>query len=183
MLRQRTLKNRSRRPASACTPARASSWCCARRRRRRHRVPSRRSSGAGDDRCAARRNVGDTRLSSTLRADGASISTVEHLMSALAGSRHRQPARRRCRARRCRSWMEAPARSCSCCSRRASSSSRRPSAICASCARSRCATATSGRASIRSTASSSISRSTFRTRCSAAENRQRRRSISPSIRT
>ena len=31
------------------------------------------------------RNVGDTRLSSTLKRDGASISTVEHLMSALAG--------------------------------------------------------------------------------------------------
>ena len=30
-------------------------------------------------------NVGDTRLSSTLRLDGASISTVEHLMSALCG--------------------------------------------------------------------------------------------------
>jgi UDP-3-O-[3-hydroxymyristoyl] N-acetylglucosamine deacetylase len=30
-------------------------------------------------------NVGDTRLSSTLRVDGASVSTVEHLMSALAG--------------------------------------------------------------------------------------------------
>jgi UDP-3-O-[3-hydroxymyristoyl] N-acetylglucosamine deacetylase len=30
-------------------------------------------------------NVGDTRLSSTLALDGASISTVEHLMSALAG--------------------------------------------------------------------------------------------------
>jgi len=30
-------------------------------------------------------NVGDTRLSSTLKRDGASISTVEHLMSALAG--------------------------------------------------------------------------------------------------
>jgi UDP-3-O-[3-hydroxymyristoyl] N-acetylglucosamine deacetylase len=30
-------------------------------------------------------NVGDTRLSSTLMADGASVSTVEHLMSALAG--------------------------------------------------------------------------------------------------
>src|SRR5262245_56561657 len=30
-------------------------------------------------------NVGDTRLSSTLKADGASLSTVEHLMSALAG--------------------------------------------------------------------------------------------------
>jgi UDP-3-O-[3-hydroxymyristoyl] N-acetylglucosamine deacetylase len=30
-------------------------------------------------------NVGDTRLSSTLSMDGASISTVEHLMSALAG--------------------------------------------------------------------------------------------------
>jgi UDP-3-O-[3-hydroxymyristoyl] N-acetylglucosamine deacetylase len=30
-------------------------------------------------------NVGDTRLSSTLRLDGASVSTVEHLMSALAG--------------------------------------------------------------------------------------------------
>lgn len=30
-------------------------------------------------------NVGDTRLSSTLNVDGASISTVEHLMSALAG--------------------------------------------------------------------------------------------------
>jgi UDP-3-O-[3-hydroxymyristoyl] N-acetylglucosamine deacetylase len=30
-------------------------------------------------------NVGDTRLSSTLARDGASISTVEHLMSALAG--------------------------------------------------------------------------------------------------
>src|SRR5205809_6804137 len=29
--------------------------------------------------------VGDTRLSSTLRKDGASISTVEHLMSALSG--------------------------------------------------------------------------------------------------
>jgi UDP-3-O-[3-hydroxymyristoyl] N-acetylglucosamine deacetylase len=31
------------------------------------------------------RNVGDTRLSSTLEKDGARISTVEHLMSALAG--------------------------------------------------------------------------------------------------
>ena len=31
------------------------------------------------------RHVGDTRLSSTLKQDGASISTVEHLMSALAG--------------------------------------------------------------------------------------------------
>jgi len=30
-------------------------------------------------------NVGDTRLSSTLKADGTSVSTVEHLMSALAG--------------------------------------------------------------------------------------------------
>ena len=30
-------------------------------------------------------NVGDTRLSSTLKVDGASLSTVEHLMSALAG--------------------------------------------------------------------------------------------------
>ncbi len=30
-------------------------------------------------------NVGDTRLSSTLKAGGASVSTVEHLMSALAG--------------------------------------------------------------------------------------------------
>lgn len=30
-------------------------------------------------------NVGETRLSSTLKADGASVSTVEHLMSALAG--------------------------------------------------------------------------------------------------
>jgi UDP-3-O-[3-hydroxymyristoyl] N-acetylglucosamine deacetylase len=30
-------------------------------------------------------NVGDTRLSSTLRMDGASVSTVEHVMSALAG--------------------------------------------------------------------------------------------------
>jgi UDP-3-O-[3-hydroxymyristoyl] N-acetylglucosamine deacetylase len=30
-------------------------------------------------------NVGETRLSSTLKVDGASISTVEHLMSALAG--------------------------------------------------------------------------------------------------
>ncbi len=31
------------------------------------------------------RHVGDTRLSSTLRQDGASISTVEHVLSALAG--------------------------------------------------------------------------------------------------
>jgi UDP-3-O-[3-hydroxymyristoyl] N-acetylglucosamine deacetylase len=31
------------------------------------------------------RNVGDTRLSSSLSVDGASVSTVEHLMSALAG--------------------------------------------------------------------------------------------------
>src|SRR6266571_8589733 len=30
-------------------------------------------------------NVGDTRLSSSLEKDGARISTVEHLMSALAG--------------------------------------------------------------------------------------------------
>jgi UDP-3-O-[3-hydroxymyristoyl] N-acetylglucosamine deacetylase len=30
-------------------------------------------------------NVGDTRLSSTLKVDGGSVSTVEHLMSALAG--------------------------------------------------------------------------------------------------
>src|SRR4029078_3545414 len=30
-------------------------------------------------------NVGDTRLSSTLKVDAASVSTVEHLMSALAG--------------------------------------------------------------------------------------------------
>ena len=31
------------------------------------------------------RHVGDTRLSSTLRHDGTSISTVEHVLSALAG--------------------------------------------------------------------------------------------------
>jgi UDP-3-O-[3-hydroxymyristoyl] N-acetylglucosamine deacetylase len=31
------------------------------------------------------RNVGDTRLSSSLSVDGVSVSTVEHLMSALAG--------------------------------------------------------------------------------------------------
>ena len=31
------------------------------------------------------RNVGDTRLSSSLSKDGATVSTVEHLMSALAG--------------------------------------------------------------------------------------------------
>src|SRR5439155_7428110 len=31
------------------------------------------------------RNVGDTRLSSSLEKDGAKVSTVEHLMSALAG--------------------------------------------------------------------------------------------------
>jgi UDP-3-O-[3-hydroxymyristoyl] N-acetylglucosamine deacetylase len=31
------------------------------------------------------RNVGDTRLSSTLKLDGASVSTVEHILSALAG--------------------------------------------------------------------------------------------------
>src|SRR3954466_3323861 len=30
-------------------------------------------------------HVGDTRLSSTLKQDGASVSTVEHVMSALAG--------------------------------------------------------------------------------------------------
>jgi UDP-3-O-[3-hydroxymyristoyl] N-acetylglucosamine deacetylase len=34
---------------------------------------------------ASARHVGDTRLSSTLRQDGASISTVEHVLSALAG--------------------------------------------------------------------------------------------------
>ncbi len=34
---------------------------------------------------AEARNVGDTRLSSSLSKDGASVSTVEHLMSALAG--------------------------------------------------------------------------------------------------
>jgi UDP-3-O-[3-hydroxymyristoyl] N-acetylglucosamine deacetylase len=34
---------------------------------------------------ATAQNVGDTRLSSTLKLDGASVSTVEHLMSALAG--------------------------------------------------------------------------------------------------
>src|SRR5438552_16670463 len=34
---------------------------------------------------AQAKNVGDTRLSSSLEKDGAKISTVEHLMSALAG--------------------------------------------------------------------------------------------------
>jgi UDP-3-O-[3-hydroxymyristoyl] N-acetylglucosamine deacetylase len=34
---------------------------------------------------AQAQNVGDTRLSSTLKLDGAAVSTVEHLMSALAG--------------------------------------------------------------------------------------------------
>jgi UDP-3-O-[3-hydroxymyristoyl] N-acetylglucosamine deacetylase len=34
---------------------------------------------------ASAQNVGDTRLSSTLKYDGATVSTVEHIMSALAG--------------------------------------------------------------------------------------------------
>src|SRR5690349_17667624 len=34
---------------------------------------------------ARAQNVGDTRLSSTLKLGGTSVSTVEHLMSALAG--------------------------------------------------------------------------------------------------
>ena len=46
-----------------------------------HRVES----GRTVDIPATAENVGDTRLSSTLKRDGASIATVEHLMSALAG--------------------------------------------------------------------------------------------------
>ena len=82
-------------------------------------------------------NVGDTRLSSTLALHGTSISTVEHMMSALAGvgvdNLHVDVAR----DRNCRSWMAAPDPSCSCCSRRESSSSRRRSAISACALRSR----------------------------------------------
>ena len=46
-----------------------------------HRVDLPGSAGIPGD----ARNVGDTRLSSSLSKDGASVSTVEHLMSALAG--------------------------------------------------------------------------------------------------
>ena len=40
---------------------------------------------------AAATSIGDTRLASVLQKDGVRVSTVEHLMSACAGSRYRQP--------------------------------------------------------------------------------------------
>ena len=116
---------------------------------------------------ASAANVGDTRLSSTLEADGASDLHRRAPDVGAGRPRHRQPARRRRRARDPDHGRQCRARSCSCCSRRASSSRTRPSATCASSRRSRSATATSGRASSPSTASSSTSRSTSRTRCSA----------------
>jgi UDP-3-O-acyl-N-acetylglucosamine deacetylase len=137
----------------------------ARRARYGHRVSSRRSRQAGSLPADAA-IVGDTRLSSTLKRDGASISTVEHLMSALAGlgidNLHVDVA-----GPEIRSWTAAPGRSCSCCSRRASSS-RTAKRYLRILQPVEVRKATSGRASIRSTASSSISRSTFRIRCSAA---------------
>ena len=86
MLRQRTLKDYDSHDRRRSAHRRARRIDAAPgTRRHRHRVPSRRPADAG--RRSRRRpiNVGDTRLSSTLALDGTSISTVEHLMSALAG--------------------------------------------------------------------------------------------------
>ena len=79
-----------------------------------------------------RRTSGDTRLSSTLKVDGAQRLDGRAPDVGACRPRHRQPARRRRRARSCRSWTAARARSCSCCSRPASRSRRRRSAIFAS---------------------------------------------------
>jgi UDP-3-O-[3-hydroxymyristoyl] N-acetylglucosamine deacetylase len=66
-------------------------------------------------------SVGDTRLSSCLEKNDARIFTVEHLMSALAGLGI-DNAYVDLTAPGCRSWTAAPARSCSCCSPRGSTS-------------------------------------------------------------
>src|SRR5438093_7413528 len=76
-------------------------------------------------------SVGDTRLSSTLKKDGASISTVEHLMSALSGlgidNLHVDVAGPEIPI------MDGSAdRSCSCCSPPGSSSKLRKKNICES---------------------------------------------------
>ena len=151
-------------------------------RRHGHRVPSRRPA-------AQRVACPPTRGTSAIRGcrrrsgtDGASISTVEHVMSALAGLGIDNAARRRRRSRdpdhgRQRGAVRVPAAVGG--DRRAG---RREEAICGSSRRSRCATATSGRASTRSTASSSTSRSIFRTRCSGRRT-GRSSSISPSTPT
>jgi UDP-3-O-acyl-N-acetylglucosamine deacetylase len=75
-------------------------------------------------------NVTNTTMATVIEHGGARVSTVEHLMSALfgLGSTTRTST---CRPRRSRSWTAAPAPSCSCCSRRGSRSSPRPSVTCA----------------------------------------------------
>ena len=172
MLKQRTLKTTIKTTGVGLhTGARVELVLRPARAGHRHRLPSRRPAAAGRHSRPTRCNVGDTRLSSTLKRDGASDLDRRAPDVGARRPRHRQPARRRRRARDADHGRQRRARSCSCCSRRASSSRTRRSATCASCSRSRCATATSGRASSPTTASSSTSRSTFRTRCSASENR------------
>ena len=84
MLKQRTLKNSIKTTGGACTPRARSISRCGRLRPTRDRFSSRRSGAIRRDSCASgqrRRH----RLSSSLEKGGAKISTVEHLMSALAG--------------------------------------------------------------------------------------------------
>ena len=85
MVKQRTLKSQTKTTGSGSTPACASRWCCVRRRSTPASCSTGRTCRGRSAIPALAANVGDTRLSSTLKADGASVSTVEHLMSALAG--------------------------------------------------------------------------------------------------
>ena len=85
MLKQRTLKTTIRTTGVGLhTGARVELGCD-----RRHRTPGvvfhRVDLGRPVDLPAARDPVGDTRLSSTLKVGDVSVSTVEHVMSALAG--------------------------------------------------------------------------------------------------
>ncbi len=109
--------------------------------------------------------VGDTRLGTVLGQDGARVSTVEHLMSALAGLGVDNCVVELTAAEvpimdgQCRS-LRVPAEV-----RRPGPSRTAPSASCASSSAWKSAMATSGRASIRMTGSASISRSISTTRC------------------
>ena len=56
--------------------------------------------------------IGDTRLASVLQKDGARVSTIEHLMSACAGTGYRQSCMSMSRLKKSRLWMAALLRSC-----------------------------------------------------------------------
>ena len=79
-----------------------------------------------------RRTPSATTLGTTLVKDGAKVSTIEHLLSALRRPRHRQRDHRTVVRRSADHGRQRRARSCSCCSPPASRSRSAPKRSCAS---------------------------------------------------